>query len=136
MKKRSPFKNTAARAKDDKWVGMADIKIGKKALWINWHYLNRPKNTYLKITDPDGSVYIIDVDLNTLSKTFTFIRPDQMVLRAYSNGQRTMESPSRGVSERKMVGDPDYVAKAFEKRKILSPKIPKGYLKGLKECRE
>jgi len=131
MKKRSPFKSTAARAKDDKWVGMADIKIGKKALWINWHYLNRPQNTYLKITDPDGAIYIIEVDLKTGGKTFTFIMADKTTFRAYSNGKRTIESPIRQLSERDMVGDPDYVAKVFAKRKIISPRIPNAYLKGI-----
>ena len=131
MKKRSPFKSTPARAKSDKWVGMGDIKIGKRALWINWHFLDRPKNTYLKITDPDETVYIIEIDLKTGEKTFTYIQPDKTVFRAYSNARRTIESPRRSLSERDMVGDPDYVARAFEKRKIISPRIPNAYLKGI-----
>lgn len=131
MKRKSSLKNLPARTKTDRWVGLADIKIGKRALWINWHYLNRPQNTFLKITDPDGVIYIIEVDLKTGGKTFTFITADKTTFRAYSDGRRTMESPKRGLSERNMVGDPDYVAKVFEKRKIISPRIPNAYLKGI-----
>ena len=93
---------------------MRELRMGIKPVRKNWEFLNRPASNYLKVTDRDGSIYIVEKDM-----TLIYIQADKKEFRAYSNGRNTFSDLSRNMEERPFVGDPDYVEKIFRKKKLI-----------------
>ncbi len=100
--------------KKDRGFGMKELRLGMKRIRKNWEFLNRPASNYLKVTDRDGSIYIVEKDM-----TLIYIQPDKKEFRAYSEGRNTFSDPSKNIEERPFVGDPDYVINMFKKRKLI-----------------
>lgn len=88
--------------------------MGIKPIYKKWEFLNRPASNYLKVTDRDGSIYIVEKDM-----TLIYIQSDKKEFRAYSDGRNTFSDPSRNIEERPLVGDPDYVEKIFRNKKLI-----------------
>lgn len=100
--------------KKDTGFGMKELRLGMKPIKKKWEFLNRPASNYLKVTDRDGSIYIVEKDM-----TLIYIQTDTKVFRAYSDGRNTFSDPSRNIEERPFVGDPDYVEKIFRNKKLI-----------------
>ena len=109
-------KNVSGRPlkKKDRRFGMKELRLGMKRIRKTWEFLNRPASNYLKVTDRDGSIYIVEKDM-----TLIYIQPDKKEFRAYSDGRNTFSDPSRNIEERPFVGDPDYVEKMLRKKKLI-----------------
>ena len=93
---------------------MKELRLGMKRIRKNWEFLNRPASNYLKVTDRDGSIYIVEKDM-----TLIYIQPDKKEFRAYSDGRNTFSDPSRNIEERPFIGDPDYVEKIFKAKRLI-----------------
>jgi hypothetical protein len=113
MAKRRKFSGPPPKKKD-RGFGMKELRLGMKRIRKNWEFLNRPASNYLKVTDRDGSIYIVEKDM-----TLIYIQPDKKEFRAYSDGRNTFSDPSRNIEERPFVGDPDYVEKIFRNKKLI-----------------
>ena len=100
--------------KKDTGFGMKELRLGMKPIKKNWEFLNRPASNYLKVTDRDGSIYIVEKDM-----TLIYIQTDKKEFRAYSDGRNTFSDPSKNIEERPFVGDPDYVEKIFRNKKLI-----------------
>jgi len=100
--------------KKDTGFGMKELRLGMKPIKKKWEFLNRPASNYLKVTDRDGSIYIVEKDM-----TLIYIQPDTKEFRAYSDGRNTFSDPLRNIEERPFVGDPDYVEKIFRNKKLI-----------------
>ena len=100
--------------KKDRGFGMKELRLGMKRIRKNWEFLNRPASNYLKVTDRDGSIYIVEKDM-----TLIYIQPDKKEFRAYSDGRNTFSDPLRNIEERPFVGDPEYVENIFRKKKLI-----------------
>ena len=100
--------------KKDLGFGMRELRMGIRPIYKKWEFLNRPVSNYLKVTDCDGNIYIIEKDM-----TLIYIQADKKEFRAYSDGRNTFSDPSRNIDERPFVGDPDYVINMFKKRKLI-----------------
>lgn len=111
---RKKGKGAPPRKKKDRGYGMRELRMGIKPVRKNWEFLNRPASNYLKVTDRDGSIYIVEKDM-----TLIYIQPDKKEFRAYSDGRNTFSDPSRNIEERPFVGDPEYVEKMLRKKKLI-----------------
>jgi hypothetical protein len=111
---RKKGKGAPPRKKKDRGYGMRELRMGIKPIYKKWEFLNRPTSNYLKVTDRDGSIYIVEKDM-----TLIYIQPDRKEYRAYSDGRNTFSDPSRNIEERLSVGDPDYVEKIFRNKKLI-----------------
>jgi hypothetical protein len=107
-------KGAPPRKKKDRGFGMRELLMGIKPIYKKWEFLNRPGSNYLKVTDRDGSVYIVEKDM-----TLIYIQPDKKEFRAYSDGRNTFSDPSRNIQERPFVGDPEYVEKIFKGKRLI-----------------
>jgi len=113
MARRRKFSGPPPKKKD-RGFGMKELRLGMKRIRKTWEFLNRPPTSYLKVTERDGTTYIIEKD-----RTLIYIQADQKEFRYYSNGQSTYRDPSRNMEERPLVGDPEYVLNMFIKRKLI-----------------
>lgn len=113
MAKRRKFSGPPPKKKD-RGFGMNELRLGMKRIRKTWEFLNRPASNYLKVTDRDGSIYIVEKDM-----TLIFIQADKKEFRTYSDGRSTFRDPSRNIEERKFAGDPEYVEMVFRKKKLI-----------------
>jgi len=100
--------------KKDRGFGMKELRLGMKRIRKTWEFLNRPASNYLKVTDCDGNIYIIEKDM-----TLIYIQADKKEFRAYSDGRNTFSDPSRNIEERPFVGNPEYVENIFRNKKLI-----------------
>jgi hypothetical protein len=107
-------KGAPPRKKKDRGYGMRELRIGIKPIYKKWEHLNRPASNYLKVTDRDGSICIIEKDM-----TLIYIQTDKKEFRAYSDARNTFSDPSRNMEERPFVGDPDCVEKIFKGKRLI-----------------
>jgi len=113
MARRRKFSGPPPKKKD-RGFGMKELRLGMKRIRKTWEFLNRPPTSYLKVTERDGTTYIIEKD-----RTLIYIQADQKEFRYYSNGQSTFADPSRNIEERPLVGDAEFIINLFKKKKLI-----------------
>jgi hypothetical protein len=73
--------------KKDTGYGMKHLRLGMEPIRKNWEFHDRLLTSYLKLTEIDGTTYIIEKD-----RTFIFIEPQLGEFRSYSDGRNTFRN--------------------------------------------